>query len=268
MVRHARRFRARSAFTLIELLVVVAIVAILASLLLPALGRAKHLGRLAKCASNERQMSLGVQLYANETGFFPGHTVSVGHGLSPQHTQYYWFQAIEPFVGQRWKESLYDCPGFPFKPKYRMSERFGPTPFGEYDYNRSGTVSTDIGAYGLGLKHLLESDGQWLPESMVVAPSDMAQLGDAYCEEGNNSLIALTIQWGYQIVEDEGQRIRARVSARQRHSGRYNIAYCDGHVESMKPSKFFGQDDRAMSRVNRDRLPHRDMAKMWPSIKD
>jgi len=53
-------------FTLIELLVVVAIIAILASLLLPALSRAKHKARTVACASQERQMALGFRLWAED----------------------------------------------------------------------------------------------------------------------------------------------------------------------------------------------------------
>lgn len=58
--------QSRQAFTLIELLVVIAIIAILASLLFPALAGARERGRRARCLNNLRQFILTIHLYAND----------------------------------------------------------------------------------------------------------------------------------------------------------------------------------------------------------
>ena len=59
--------RISPAFTLIEILVVVAIIAILASLLLPALARAKRQGQKTACLNNIKQLTLTISLHAADS---------------------------------------------------------------------------------------------------------------------------------------------------------------------------------------------------------
>ncbi|MBN9690057.1 MAG: prepilin-type N-terminal cleavage/methylation domain-containing protein, partial [Verrucomicrobia bacterium] len=61
----------RRGFTLIELLMVIAIIAVLAALLLPALARARQQARNIPCVNNQRQLHLAWQLYADDTGRLP-----------------------------------------------------------------------------------------------------------------------------------------------------------------------------------------------------
>ncbi len=61
----------RSGFTLIELLVVIAVIAVLISILVPALRAARQQAKAVACGSNLKQLSLALTAYEQENGTFP-----------------------------------------------------------------------------------------------------------------------------------------------------------------------------------------------------
>jgi prepilin-type N-terminal cleavage/methylation domain-containing protein len=73
-------------FTLVELLVVIGIIALLISILLPSLNRARETANRVKCGNNLRQVGLAMKLYANENrGQFPRAQYSIGATLAPTY---------------------------------------------------------------------------------------------------------------------------------------------------------------------------------------
>src|SRR4026209_2255008 len=65
--------RHRAAFTLVELLVVIGIIALLISVLLPALSKAKQKAGLVKCSAQLHDIGTAMQLYVhNNEGYLPG----------------------------------------------------------------------------------------------------------------------------------------------------------------------------------------------------
>ena len=95
----------RRGFTLIELLVVIAIIAILAAILFPVFAKAREKARQITCASNEKQLGLGVLQYTqdNDERLPCGNVNGGALGNFPDG----WAGQIYPYVKST---GVYKCP--------------------------------------------------------------------------------------------------------------------------------------------------------------
>jgi prepilin-type N-terminal cleavage/methylation domain-containing protein len=111
----------RHAFTLIELLVVISIIAILAGMLMPAIGLVQEMARRGKCGSNQRQIVMAMMVYAQENdqrlparpSLASGAAVPSGGTPDPGATARASLELLVVDQGGELAERLFACPSLP-----------------------------------------------------------------------------------------------------------------------------------------------------------
>ena len=218
------RSRRIKGFTLIELLVVIAIIAILAGMLLPALGKAKAKAKGIACLNNLKQTGLAMLLYADENNDF-----------IPRGNGYPWFLCYMPYMPEGGTESdysrirIYKCGAYPNRdPKKRQvityvinawkfasitdrvgSEQIGPSKITAF---QEPSNSVHIGD---------NEDGSWRP--IVTGFRDAV--------DNLNDVWAPT-QTPYD--ERNGRLNKERRVAKNRHGQGSQWVFLDGHADLLR----------------------------------
>ena len=219
----------RPAFTLIELLVVIAIIAILAAILFPVFARARENARRSSCASNLKQIALGMIQYNQDSdekfpGVYTGTAFSTGNGQG-------WSMIVQPYVKST---QIFQCPS---EPNGVATNYLNPadSQWSDYFYNRymtgykNGDTSAAAFTGGSSIADLSYA-------SNTIMLGDYLTLHSASTHTGNSDMLSnLPCTDG---TPGPGLNRTDQTNPSQRHLEGANYAFADGHVKWMKQRAF------------------------------
>lgn len=218
--RHRRQ--RTSAFTLVELLVVIGIIGVLIAILLPSLAKAREQAKATACASQLRQLGLGLTIYSQANkGFLPAwsgwHTIDGPGNLAPDAPGPAWTEQLErSYVAPT--NDIFNCPSFPADRKINYFLN------ASYSYATGLRHSFKISEVKLGTRFVLSGD--CTQASLYPFPFGASTIteDDADKDDATQSGVVWRDQPGGINIHKAGN----------------NLLFADGHVQVY--AKFMEQD--------------------------